>query len=293
MPKRNRATLRGFFSKGMLPTEKHFVDLIDSSLNMEDEGFTKTKKHGMHLSTLPGQENLLSFFKKDNEANQPLWTVGYVDEDNNGFSIYKLVDNKKSPVMSLSQDKNVGIQTEEPTAELEVNGFVKSSGRMGSTLKFQNDDVEEEGDNNLKPVLANRRWQAITPVLHGCNAFEVVAGVSSSENNIGKGQYALLHAIAMNTYNPTGFLFNFLNLKKRIKCSHAYYRSRAYALKLRWHAVGPKEDHAYQLEMRTNSNFIGKADKTGKDIYVNYHITKLWDEHYFSNTHKRAASRWD
>ena len=35
----NRQTLKNYFKKGGFATEKHFVDLIDSSLNVVDDGF--------------------------------------------------------------------------------------------------------------------------------------------------------------------------------------------------------------------------------------------------------------
>jgi hypothetical protein len=42
MTTRNRDTLKQFFQEGRLPTSDHFGDLIDSMLNMSDEGFRKT-----------------------------------------------------------------------------------------------------------------------------------------------------------------------------------------------------------------------------------------------------------
>ncbi len=46
MAKQTRDTLKQFFSAGKLPTEEHFSDLIDSSLNTLDEGFDKSEEFG-------------------------------------------------------------------------------------------------------------------------------------------------------------------------------------------------------------------------------------------------------
>ena len=41
MPNLNRSTLKAYFSEGKMPTADHFAALIESTLNMADEGFKK------------------------------------------------------------------------------------------------------------------------------------------------------------------------------------------------------------------------------------------------------------
>ena len=38
MPTQNRTTLKGYFTKGSIPTENNFADLIDSTLIQIDDG---------------------------------------------------------------------------------------------------------------------------------------------------------------------------------------------------------------------------------------------------------------
>ena len=73
MAKRNRATLRKFFGKGMLPSENHFHDLIDSTVNIVDQGFNKTEETGLEISSLGSHERLISLSRND----QPVWSIGY------------------------------------------------------------------------------------------------------------------------------------------------------------------------------------------------------------------------
>ena len=75
-----------------------------------------------------------------------------------------------------------------------------------------------------------------------------------------------MRAFAMNTFDPRGMFFNFLNAKKRINYHHAYYRSRSDKLKLRWKN---EAGHDYRLQLRSNSNY-------GDGIQIKYYITKLW-----------------
>mgnify|MGYP003309971067 CR=1 FL=1 len=47
----NRQTLKNYFQKGGFATEKHFVDLIDSSLNIVDDGISINQKQGISAKT--------------------------------------------------------------------------------------------------------------------------------------------------------------------------------------------------------------------------------------------------
>ncbi len=57
----NRSTLKGFFQKGKVPTEVHFSNLIDSTINKIDDGFAKTVDNGLKLSP-GGPVKVLSFY---------------------------------------------------------------------------------------------------------------------------------------------------------------------------------------------------------------------------------------
>lgn len=52
MAKTNRKTLKEYFGKGKKPDHTQFVDLIDSMLNVVDDGFNKSAERGMLLSPL-------------------------------------------------------------------------------------------------------------------------------------------------------------------------------------------------------------------------------------------------
>ena len=74
-----------------------------------------------------------------------------------------------------------------------------------------------------------------------------------------------MNALAINAFNPTGWLFNFLNLKKRIKYQQAYYLSRGNRIKLRWLTEG---EH-YYLQIRTVCAY-------GDEVKIRYYLTSLW-----------------
>lgn len=73
MSAKNRTTLKNYFKSGSLPSEDQFGDLIDSMLNMRDEGFEKTPDQGFKVAQLP-EGKLISFFEAI-AAQNSLWSI--------------------------------------------------------------------------------------------------------------------------------------------------------------------------------------------------------------------------
>jgi hypothetical protein len=247
MAKRRRSTLKRFFRQGALPSADQFGDFIDSTVNQVDDGFNKTPKNGLEISSLGAHDSLISFFR-ESRLEQALWTIGY-DQERDKL-LFKKLDPRKRPhtVLSLFPDGKVGINRKDAEYALDVGGAVRSEGRIGVV----------PGD---RIVPADGGWHDITGTLTGCQAFEIMAGVGKLKT----GRYALMHAIALNAFNPAGLFFNFLKRKNRIKCQHAYYGARGNKLQLRWH--GP--DREYRLQLRSRCDY-------GDGTLVRYYVTELW-----------------
>ncbi len=250
MSKRNRATLKNFFRKGAMPSEEQFGDLIDSSLNMVDEGFSKTPEDGFEITTLGEHENLVSFFR-GNDPERPTWSIAHGHGDHNLLFNNRREEGSASPALALDPEGRVGINNGGPEWDLDVNGVIRARGRIG---------CNPTGDAT---VPADGRWHDITGSLTGCHAFEVVAGAGKRKT----GRYALMHAIALNTFNPGGFFFNLFNLKKRISYTQAYYFARRDKLRLRWHQEA--QNYHYTLQIRSNTDY-------GEGIRIMFGITSLW-----------------
>jgi hypothetical protein len=255
MAKKNRSTLKHFFRRGALPSENQFGDLIDSMLNMIDEGFDKSPEYGVEISPLGNRSSVVSFFRH-NDPEHPVWTIS-LDEPSGRLLIQSRLGDHAPFRLSLSPDGRIGLNKKVPEWDLDVDGVVASRGRIGTS------------EGKLK-VPADGQWHSITDELTGCQAFEVVAGAGGKE---GDGNYALMHAFAVNAYNPSGPFFNFLNLKKRIRYQQAYYRSLGNKLKLRW-IVKDRSRHTYQLQLRSNGDYGGTRDN--KKYEIRYYITELW-----------------
>ena len=269
MAKNDRKTLKNYFASGRLPSQDDFGDLIESTLNIVDDGFDKTVEEGFKVSRLGDSGMLISFFENIGDKNA-LWFIK-VDLKNRNL----IFGSEKIPhVLSLAHEETevgekgkIGINKEEPEWELDVGGVIRAEGRIGVITK---EDKEEK-------VLADGEWHDITDALRGCQAFEVMAGVGGEKK---KGRYALMHAFALNTYNPKGPFFNFLKLKKRIRYHQAYYRSRGDKLKLRWRKG---ESDEYYLQIKSRSSYEG-------NIQIRYYITKLWFDEDMSQSRPESSA---
>ena len=244
-----RDTLKGYFAAGARPTADNFAQLIDSCLNLADDGFARDPLYGVQIKLAAGQSNLMSFYSTGQFTDKPDWSVASDSAGTLSFLPY-LEGGEPSGKLTLTKDGNIGIQQESPTFPLDVNGTVRMDGRTGASGTV-------DADGELHPI---------TPDLTGCHAFEVVAGVGLEGEK--KGRYALLHAIALNTFNPSGLFRNFLGRKTRIKATHAWYLSRSDRLKLQWETIDD-DKHLYRLSLKSMSSY-------GQDIPIKYSITKLW-----------------
>jgi hypothetical protein len=255
MTRIKRQNLKDRFRAGRMPTEGDFSDLIDSMVNVLDEGFEETPDAGLMVNQI-GTGHLASFFE-NLTVNSPQWflELGPHDPDERSFHISTPTDSGNATALSLVRRSDtdrgkrrgasiaVGVNKRAPRYELDVGGALRSHGRIGKAGSM--------------PVPADGDWHDITKPLNGCNAFEIVAGVGSKEDS--EGRYALLHATALNAFNGKGC----------IEQSQARFGSRCNRIELRWTKSDSGSPFSYTLQMRVKCAYEPGA-------WIRYHITQLW-----------------
>lgn len=240
MSLQNRSTLKTFFKKGQLPSEGNFNDLIDSMINKVDDGMSKTLDEGLMLAPIGGSDKLMSFYKSIEEKS-PAWSI----EINPGNQNLNINNHVGDSILTLSNQGKVGINNNNPAMELDVNGAVAMSGRLGNGYKGK--------------VLADGKWHTILKDLNGVHAFEIVAGIGKKKT----GRYAILYATALSAYGKS---------KNKIDIKQAYYGVRSNRIELRWTGT----TYSFNLEMRTKNTYDG-------EFYIQYFISKLWFDHFMDD----------
>ncbi len=243
MEKLDRTALKNKFKKGRMPAEQDFANLIDSMVNILEEGFDRSAYDGLKMAQA-SNGRLLSFYRNI-AVDRPQWFLALGSSDNKlhiGTPAYPHVLSLYAGEGESSTRVAVGVNKENPEATLDVNGTVASSGRRGQFGEL--------------PVAADGQWYDITGPLTGCEALEITAGVGGQDAD---GKYALLHAVALNTFNG----------KSSITPQEAWYGNKCNRIELRWQAVPELGQFHYKLQMRVQCSY-------GKDIWVKYHLTRLW-----------------
>jgi len=266
MKKQNRATLRRLFREGALPTGEDYSLLIESMVNRADDGFDKPDDDGLKLTSAGVEPSLISFYRGAG-SREASWSIRHGKEEGalafqRGPAVADadrpisddegpLAPPEDGPALTLSADNRVGVGVEEPQWPLDVRGVVRMEGRIGQpTAQYET-------------IPADGKWHPIATGLTGCNSLEVVAGVGGVKH---RGRYALLHAIAMNAYNPGNWLLNFVFRRRRIRCTNAVFGSFTDRIRLRWRGT---DYYNYSLELKTNAKY-------GEGVKVRYYITRLW-----------------
>jgi len=241
----NRASLKSVFGNGTRPDASNFGSLIDSMVNIVDDGISKNAKDGLILSPEGKESNRLVSFYENILNDEPNWSVEMTQEGAKGLGIVEpLPDEASQTRLFFKSGGNIGVHTQQPMTTLEVKGILGTQSRVG-TYK-------------MATVSADGLWHTIIPKLNGCNAFEVMAQVGKEKT----GKYALLHAMAFSTFGRS---------RNKIKTVQAHYGWWWNKISLRWH--GSTFD--YGLQMRTRSDY-------GKGQYIKFYITKLWDNEIMS-----------
>lgn len=244
---KNKESLKNYFQKGGIISEKQFIDLIDSSVNVIDDGIDVQPKDGLRLNPTGIFSRLISFFKKKTQK-APNYTLNIDFNDNEGLSINNSEDKS---VLKISGDK-VGVNIDNPEYDIHVNGIVGAKSRIGT---YSKGSIDADGN-----------WHKIIDDLDGINVFEIVASASGTIN---KGDYSVIYAIALSTFGGK----RSRNIIKVFNANWYSFFERFFSrrkIMLRWGGTL----HSYYLEMKMSKDW-GVNPETNQPYKIKYNLMKL------------------
>jgi hypothetical protein len=241
MRKITRDELRKRFEEGRRPSTSDFGMLIDSTMNISDDGIEYRPDEGLRLTQGAGDSRLLSFYA---HGSKPGWSMRMAGDGSTlSFGNGNVDGNNDSvggAVLSMGPQGRVGINQTTPGHALDVGGTVASTGRRG--VEYQD-------------AMADGEWHTIRADLAGCVALEVVAGTGRKDS----GKYALMHAFATKLFDANG----------DISYHRSHYGARRHRLDLRW--LQQRGADKFSLQIRVHCHY-------GDGVRIRYHITALWDD---------------
>lgn len=213
---RNRNTLISGFSKGQRPTADDFKNLIESTVNILDDGFAKDAQTGIKLAPISEQEGTVMTFLQSMTDDGGRWVIDVIEHD---LRISRVQENVKHPVLQLRQSGEM--EFGDPESPVTIQGTLNAGQRSGKKVD--------------KQIPADGRWHDLTDYLEGVHALEVVCVMGKRHT----GKHAVLLAHATHCFGS----------KPRIHRIRSHFGVFGNRLMLRWHKS--RNERACKLQVRT------------------------------------------
>lgn len=214
---RNRNTLIEGFSKGQRPTADDFKNLIDSTVNILDDGFSKDAQSGIKLAPMSEQDGtVMTFLQNMTDDGGGRWEFDIL---NNDMKISRVNEKEKYQLILLKQTGE--IEFGEEGCDINVKGTLHAEQRSGKKVQ--------------KKIPADGKWHDLTDYLEGIHALEVVCVMGKRHT----GKHAVLLAHATHCFGA----------KPQISRIRSHFGMFGHKLILRWHKS--KHERACKLQVRT------------------------------------------
>ena len=217
MAKTNRRTLKEYFGKGKKPDNTQFTDLIDSMLNIVDDGFNKSAERGLLLSPLDDDGAVMEI-RRNILDEEPAWTVKL--GKNRELHICRQLEDRA--LVTLCPDGRILLDGSDKV-KFEVNGSIQANSITGNYLQGS--------------VPANGLWHPIGEMDYGCIGYHIVAACGLKN----EGRYGIADVTAMHCFGK----------HPRIWSHRSWFGNRFNKIQFRWHSEGLN----CGLQLRTRSDY--------------------------------------
>lgn len=182
----NRESLRSFFSSGKFPSQGNFASLIESVINLEDDGIQRMDTDAdKGIGIYSGSDNSLLSFYKSKDDSTPIWK--FVTDDAGNLKI--IAGGSADSILLLSANGSITVGSTSAEADLTILGKITAKSITvedditAESVEATNLEMAVTGEVDgaaISTVPADKKWYKILGPLKPMEAFSLFASVDSS-----------------------------------------------------------------------------------------------------------------
>lgn len=238
--------------------DKAFEHLVDSSLNIKDDGIGLNPDHGLILTSKGPAKSLVSFYQKISDKTMPLWTFSLDSaKQTKGLNIMEGTTSR----LFIKNGGLIGINTVNPNYQLDINGLLGTKGLVGTYARGT--------------IHADGKWHTLTNMrnMEGCVMYEIIAHINDSKDK----RFGLTLATMLLTHGKRGYKNKVYSVAAGSKWLWGKFLNNIH---FRWVVddlnTEPGKER-YMIQIRSKSHY-GMLDGQPKEIF--YRVKKLWDREF-------------
>jgi hypothetical protein len=175
----NRNTLKGFFTKGAIPSQENFADLIDSAINQNDDGITKLPTDPLRINASGPGDTVLNFYQKATDS-KPAWALSLNSGDAPAKAGLNVSSSHGGSRLFIDYTSGkIGIGNFTPRTSLDVNGEIVAVTRL--TLAQDTGTTTKTWHVDNSSGLFRLFWQP------NINTVGTLAVAATTDGNVGIG----------------------------------------------------------------------------------------------------------
>lgn len=246
--------------------DKAFEHLVDSALNIKDDGIGINPENGLVVSAKGPSKHLMSFYQRVSDKSKPIWNIS-LDSDDNSKGLNFNTHGKS--FLFIHNKGNIGINTTTPNYELEVNGLISAKGWLGSYT------------SGYCP--ADGKWHTLNKLrnLDGCMAFEVFAHINDDKDK----RYGLTFATLLMSHTKKGYKTK----RQTVEAGSKWLFGKMFnKVKFRWTFDDLNSEPGkprYMVQMKSRTHY-GMKDGDTKKMF--YRVRLLWDRNFEYDSYPNA-----